>query len=62
MRIQAADRAGRERLLRYCARPPLALERLRELDPERLVYDPPKRGPGGSGSGPLPPWPGFGGS
>ena len=29
VRIEAADRAGRERLLRYCARPPLALERLR---------------------------------
>ena len=24
MRIEAADRAGRERLLRYCARPPFA--------------------------------------
>ena len=48
VRIEAEDRAGRERLLRYCARPPLALDRLRELDPERLVYDPPKRGPGGS--------------
>jgi len=55
VRIEAADRAGRERLLRYCARPPLALERLRELDPERLVYDPPKRGPGGSGPQLLPP-------
>ena len=32
VRIEAADRAGRERLLRYCARPPFALERLRELD------------------------------
>ena len=49
VRIEAADRAGRERLLRYCARPPFALDRLRELDPERLVYDPPKAGPGGSG-------------
>jgi len=49
VRIEAADRAGRERLLRYCARPPFALERLRELDPEHLIYDPPKRGPGGSG-------------
>jgi hypothetical protein len=25
VRIEAADRAGRERLLRYCARPPFAL-------------------------------------
>ena len=48
VRIEAEDRAGRERRLRYCARPPLALDWLRELDPERLVYDPPKRGPGGS--------------
>jgi hypothetical protein len=49
VRIEAADRAGRERLLRYCARPPFALDRLRELDRERLIYDPPKAGPGGSG-------------
>ena len=41
MRIEAADRAGRERLLRYCARPPFALDRLRELDAERLLYDTP---------------------
>ena len=39
VRIAAADRAGRERLLRYCARPPFAPERLRELDCDRLVYD-----------------------
>jgi hypothetical protein len=37
-RIKAADRAARERLLRYCARPP-RLQRLRPLDPERFVYD-----------------------
>jgi hypothetical protein len=47
VRIEAADRAGRERLLRYCARPPFALERLRELDCEHLIYDHPKPGPGG---------------
>ena len=29
VRIHGADRAGRERLLRYCARPPFALDRLR---------------------------------
>jgi hypothetical protein len=29
VRISGRDRAGRERLLRYCARPPFALERLR---------------------------------
>ena len=49
MRIEAADRAGRERLLRYCARPPFALDRLRELGPERLRYELTKPGPGGSG-------------
>ena len=49
MRIAAADRAGRERLLRYCVRPPFALQRLRELDCEHLIYDHPKPGPGSSG-------------
>jgi tetratricopeptide (TPR) repeat protein len=44
-RIEAADRAGCLRLLRYCARPPFALDRLRELDPEHLLYDLPKAGP-----------------
>jgi len=38
VRIEAADRAGRERLLRYCARPSFALDRLRELDREHLIY------------------------
>jgi hypothetical protein len=28
IRVEADDRAGLERLLRYCARPPFALERL----------------------------------
>jgi hypothetical protein len=37
--IEADDRAGRERLLRYCARRPFALGRLHELDPERLPYE-----------------------
>jgi hypothetical protein len=37
VRIEAAHRAGRERLLRYCARPPFALDWLRELDPNRRV-------------------------
>ncbi|MCC6378037.1 MAG: transposase [Burkholderiales bacterium] len=45
----AADRAGRERLLRCCARPPFALDRLRELDCEHLIHDLPKAGSGGSG-------------
>lgn len=46
------DRAGRERLLRYCARPPFALERLRDVDPEHLFYESTKPGPGGTGSAP----------
>ena len=50
VRIEAADRAGRARLLRYCARPPFAIDRLRELDPERLLYECTKPGPGGNGS------------
>lgn len=37
VRIEAADRAGRERPRRYCAGLPFALERLRELGPERLL-------------------------
>jgi len=49
VRIEATDHAGRERLLRYCARPPFALDRLRALDPERLLYHGAKPGPGGSG-------------
>ena len=32
------DRHGLERLVRYCARPPLSQERLGRLDPEHLVY------------------------
>ncbi len=48
MRIEATDRPGRERLLRYCARPPFALERLRELGSERLLYANTKPGPGGN--------------
>ena len=36
--IGGDDRAGLERLLRYCARPPFALERLQQLDAEHLIY------------------------
>lgn len=43
--IAAHDRAGLERLLRYCARPAFALERLREIDAEHLVYESVKPGP-----------------
>ena len=50
VRIEAEDRAGRERLLHYCVRPPFALDRLRELGPERLRYEVTKPGPGGGGS------------
>ena len=34
-------------LLRYCARPPFALERLEATGADRLVYDLPKSGPDG---------------
>ena len=51
VRIEAADLAGRERLLRYCVRPPFALERLRELDGEHLLYA--STQPGSGGIGPL---------
>ncbi len=37
MCIQAHDRAGLERLLRYCARPPFSMDRLRKAGGE-LVY------------------------
>lgn len=36
--VSASDRGGRERLLRYCARPPLSLERLSVLDDGRIAY------------------------
>lgn len=48
VRIEADNRSGLERLLRYCARPVFALERLRQIDPEHLVYESLKPGPGGS--------------
>jgi hypothetical protein len=40
---EAADRAGRGRLLRYCARAPFTLDRPR--DPERLLYESTKARP-----------------
>lgn len=40
--ISGTDRAGLERLLRYCARPPFALEHLPPLDAEHLLYHNPK--------------------
>jgi hypothetical protein len=42
VRIEGTDRAGLERLLRYCARPPFALEHLHTLDAEHLLYHNPK--------------------
>jgi hypothetical protein len=42
VRIRDTDRAGLERLLRYCARPPFALEHLHTLDAEHLLYHNPK--------------------
>jgi hypothetical protein len=41
------DRAGLERLLRYCARPPFARERLEAIDAHRLMYHLPKAQPDG---------------
>lgn len=48
VRIEAHDRAGLERLLRYCAQPAFTLKRLREIDAGHLVYESVKPGPGGS--------------
>ncbi len=48
VRISAFDRAGLERLLRYCARPRFAAERLEWLeDGETLIYHLPKPRPDG---------------
>ena len=48
MRIPGWDRAGLERLLRYCARPPFALDRLEAVDDEHLRYHLSKPQPDGS--------------
>ncbi|NNM68559.1 MAG: IS91 family transposase [Gallionella sp.] len=40
--IEGRDRAGLERLLRYCARPPFALEHLHQMDADHLIYHNPK--------------------
>ncbi len=47
MRIEGHDRAGLERLLRYYAHPPFALERLESIDAQRLLYRLPKPRPDG---------------
>ena len=51
VRIEADDRKGLERLLRYCARPPFAADRLEELGAQRLIYHLPKPGPDGRQGG-----------
>ena len=40
-RIEENDREGLERLLRYCARPSFALERIEEVDSETIIYHSP---------------------
>ena len=47
IRVEGPDRAGLERLLRYCARPPFALERLEQLAHDQLIYRFPKPQPNG---------------
>ena len=47
VRVEGADLAGRERLLRYCARPPFALDHVHQHDAEHLVYPIPKPRPDG---------------
>ena len=47
VRIEGNDRAGLERLLRYCARPPFALEHRHQRDAGHLVYHCPKPRPDG---------------
>jgi len=49
VRIVAADRPGRERLLRYCAPPTFAQDWLLELDAERLLCERAKPSPDGTG-------------
>jgi hypothetical protein len=38
VRIEEDDREGLERLLRYCARPPFALERIEETESGTIIY------------------------
>ena len=42
VRIAGADLAGRERLLRSCARPPFALEHLHQHDADHVLFNIPK--------------------
>jgi hypothetical protein len=48
VRIEAHNRVGLQRLLRYCARLAVALERPRAIDAEHLAHCSAKPGPGGS--------------
>ena len=43
VRVEGDDRAGVERLVRYCARGPLALERLRAMDGQAALASPEAR-------------------
>ncbi|MCP4306123.1 MAG: transposase, partial [bacterium] len=47
VRIEGHDRQALERLLRYCARPPFALERIEKVDAQHIVYHLPKPKPDG---------------
>ncbi len=40
--IASDDRTALERFLRYCARPPFAMERLHQCSPAQLIYHSPK--------------------
>jgi hypothetical protein len=42
VRIAGHDRVGLERLLRYCARLPFALERLEQVNADQIIYRLPK--------------------
>ncbi len=48
VRIPGWDRAGLERLLRYCARPPFALDHLEAIDDDHLRYHLSKPQPNGT--------------
>jgi hypothetical protein len=56
VRIEGQDRAGLERLLRYCARPPFALERLEQLAHGQLLSRFPRPQPEGRTELRLTPW------
>jgi hypothetical protein len=47
VRVEGHDRPGLERLLRYCARPPFALERIERVDDQHILYQLPKPTPDG---------------